>query len=146
MHQHWALNCTQGVCNNRASTTDAFAALFGLCFAKRGVTDGARLPDVGAYSSSHGSAGALSSEVLQCSQGSSFAISAAAAQHQEEGLHQLHAPHAVYVGLPQGRHAAHQRCCCIPCVLLYSHITNELLKLQGCQLLLCLGVAAALDF
>ena len=74
-----------------------------------------------AHPGSHGSAGALSSEVLQGSERSRLAIIAAAPEHQEKGLNQLHAAHAVNVGFPQGGHAPHQGCCCIPGILLHHH-------------------------
>ncbi len=52
------------------------------------------------YPGSHGSAGMLSGEVLQGSEGSSLALAAPPPEHQEEGLDQLHPPHAINVGLP----------------------------------------------
>ncbi|KAA6416922.1 MAG: hypothetical protein FRX49_13114, partial [Trebouxia sp. A1-2] len=53
--------------------------------------------DGGVYPGSHGSASTLSGEVLQGSQGSSLALVAPTPEHQEEGLHQLHASHAINV-------------------------------------------------
>lgn len=73
------------------------------------------------YPSSHGSASTLSGEVLQGSEGSSLALVAPPPQHQEEGLHQLHASHAINVGLPQTCHAAYQGGSSIPGILLYMY-------------------------